>query len=110
MLIMPNKLIRDKVTDIIYKSGKIPFTYILDNLNYIKELDRKLIEELEEYQSSKTLEELADIVEVIYAIVLAKGYSIEQLEKIRLEKLTRCGGFEKKIYLYKIENAEPNEK
>lgn len=62
-------------------------------------LDEKLNEELLEYQESKDIEEIADILEVIYAIANARGYSVVQLEQIRKKKADKRGGFEKKIFL-----------
>lgn len=62
-------------------------------------LQHKLNEELAEYQEDKSLEELADLLEVMYAVVIARGYSIADLEKIRKEKAEKRGGFEKRLRL-----------
>lgn len=78
-IIKYNKLIRDKIPDIIEKSGKKCVVEIMDNDEYIQFLDAKLNEELAEYQADKSLEELADLLEVIYAVTEAHGYSIEEL-------------------------------
>lgn len=94
-----NKLIRDKIPEIIEKSGKKCIVEIMDDETYIKYLDSKLNEELAEYQSDKSIEELADLLEVIYAVVTARGYSIEELEMVRKEKAEKRGGFEKKFLL-----------
>ena len=56
-------------------------------------------EELAEYQADKSLEELADLLEVVYAIVVARGYSVEELESVRKEKAEKRGGFEKRLRL-----------
>lgn len=56
-------------------------------------VDAKLDEELAEYHQDQNLEELADLLEVIYAAAEARGYSIEQLEKERAEKAEKGGGF-----------------
>ncbi len=65
-------------------------------------LDTKLNEELLEYQESKSLEELADLLEVIHAIVIARGYSWNDLNALRQAKLKERGGFEKRILLVEV--------
>lgn len=97
-----NKLVRDKIPDIILSKGDKCKTEILSDEDYIKMLDLKLIEEMEEYQIDKSIEELADLLEVIYAAAAARGYSTVQLEKIRQDKLKRRGGFTKKILLNEV--------
>lgn len=94
-----NKLVRDNIPQIIKKTNKIPHTHILTDEEYLIELDNKLSEEFNEYQTDKNIEELADMVEVIYAITKARGSSVEKLEKIRKAKIEKNGAFEKKIYL-----------
>jgi predicted house-cleaning noncanonical NTP pyrophosphatase (MazG superfamily) len=93
------KLVRDKIPDIIRQQGETPRIEILSDDAYLTELDKKLFEEMEEYQGSKEPEELADILEVIYAICTARGYSVDELYKMREEKLNKRGGFSKKIFL-----------
>lgn len=97
-----NKLVRDKIPEIIEADGKTCTTEILSDEQYIKMLDEKLNEELAEYQESKDIEELADMLEVMYAIATARGYSQEQLETIRKQKADKRGGFEKKILLLEV--------
>ncbi|MDD6645207.1 MAG: nucleoside triphosphate pyrophosphohydrolase [Oscillospiraceae bacterium] len=94
-----NKLVRDKIPKIIESSGNTCKTRILSDEEYIEMLDKKLNEECAEYQADKNIEELADMLEVIYAIAKAKGTSIEELEKVRLEKAENRGGFDEKILL-----------
>lgn len=101
-MIIHNKLVRDRIPEIIEKSGKTACCRILNNEEYIEELDRKLNEECAEYQADKSIEELADMLEVMYAIAQARGYSIEELEQIRAEKAEKRGGFKDKIYLEKV--------
>lgn len=71
-----NKLVRDKIPEIIEKAGKTAYTHILSEEEYIAELDKKLGEEFAEYQADKNVEELADMLEVMYAIVEVRGYSV----------------------------------
>ncbi len=92
------KLVRDKIPEIIEADGKTPITRILEQDEYLSELDRKLDEEVAEYQSDKSLEEMADVLEVLYALCEARGYSIEELQQVREDKRATRGGFRAKIY------------
>ena len=94
-----NKLVRDKIPDIIKSQGEHPNFKILSEEKYLFELDRKLCEEMEEYQESKDLEEIADMLEVIYAICQARGHSLDELHKLQKEKYENRGAFSKKIFL-----------
>lgn len=96
------KLVRDRIPEIIESSGKMCITEILSDEEYLKMLDVKLDEELAEYHKDQNIEELADLLEVIRACALAHGYSVEELERIRTEKATKRGGFEKKILLKEV--------
>ena len=97
------KLVRDRIPEIIEIDGKKPITHILDEATYLSELDRKLNEECAEYQESKSLEELADMLEVMYAIAEARGYSVAELEAVCKEKAAERGGFRDRIYLDGVE-------
>ena len=102
-----NKLVRDKIPEIIAKDNRNPITTILNNNDYIIELNRKIQEEMKEYLESGEIEELADIVEVIYGILDAKNISIEEFENIRKEKVKKRGAFKEKIFLKKVlDNGE----
>ena len=68
-------------------------------------LDAKLDEELAEYHKDKNLEELADMLEVIRAATLARGYTLEELEQVRAGKAEERGGFEKKILLIETDGG-----
>jgi predicted house-cleaning noncanonical NTP pyrophosphatase (MazG superfamily) len=96
------KLVRDHIPEIIAKSGKRPVYSILSDEAYLAKLDEKLNEELSEYQESKSMEELADLLEVIRAVAAARGSSIEEVEAIRRDKAAKRGGFEKKILLTEV--------
>lgn len=97
-----NKLVRDKIPDIIKSAGKQAVTRVLTDEEYLVELDRKLSEECVEYQADKSLEEMADVLEVLYAIAAARGYSVEELERVRAEKSEKRGGFADKIFLEEV--------
>ena len=97
-----NKLVRDRIPEIIEVSGKICATEILSDEAYLRLLDAKLDEELAEYHSDQNIEELADLLEVIYAAAMARGYTLEQLEVVRAEKAAKRGAFAKKILLKEV--------
>lgn len=101
-----HKLVRDKIPQIIKDSGKICIYEILEGEEYLCLLDQKLSEELAEYQESKSLEELADLLEVIQAVVKARGWTLEELEQVRADKASRRGGFEKKILLKEVKGED----
>lgn len=92
------KLVRDKIPEIIEADGKTPVTRILEQDEYLRELDRKLNEEVAEYQSDKSLEEMADVLEVLFAICEGRGYSIEDLMATKQKKQEERGGFQKRIF------------
>lgn len=100
------KLVRDKIPKIINESGKECIIEIMDDEEYEGELNKKLVEEVKEYIESENIEEIADILEVIYSILEFKNISIEEVEKIRLEKREKRGGFERKIKLIKVFEVE----
>ncbi len=104
-MVVHNKLVRDKIPEIIEKAGKTPVTHILSDDEYISELDRKLNEECAEYQADKSIEELADMLEVMYAITEARGWSVSELEAVRKSKAEKRGGFKDKIYLEYVEDC-----
>ena len=94
-----HKLVRDRIPEIIEKDGKQCTCSVLLDEDYIRLLDQKLNEELNEYQESKSMEELADLLEVIRAVALARGSSIEEVEQIRIKKAEKRGCFDKRILL-----------
>ena len=94
-----NKLVRDRIPEIILASGGSSLTEELDDAAYLELLDCKLDEELAEYHEDGNVEELADLLEVIYAAAAARGCSAVELDRIRLEKAEKCGAFEKKLLL-----------
>ena len=100
-----NKLVRDKIPQLIASDGNRCATRVLSDEEYLKMVDAKLSEELDEYLESGSAEELADLMEVIRAAAAARGYSYEQLEEIRTEKAEKRGGFEKKLLLLEVEEV-----
>ena len=96
-----NKLVRDNIDKIMIDKGLKPITRILSEEEYIKELNKKLLEEVKEYLESEEVEELADIEEVILAILDTKKVSRETLEEIRKEKVKKRGAFTRRLFLEK---------
>ena len=103
-MIKYNKLIRDKIPEIIEADGKDYEVKKLEDDEYLKSLNTKLQEELDEYQESGEIEELADLLEIIYAILDHKDISREELERIRKEKKQERGGFSRKLLLIGVED------
>lgn len=107
-----NKLVRDKIPDEINKNEDRKANYrILNDEEYIEELDKKLFEEAHEFIEEHSVEELADLMEVINAIMKNKNISLADVEKARTEKGSKKGFFEDKIYLIDVEQkyADPKE-
>lgn len=99
------KLVRDFIPDIIETSGKKCTIQILSDEDYLKMIDQKLDEELAEYHQDQNIEELADLMEVICAAAVARGYTLEDLEGIRAEKAAKRGGFNRKIMLIEVQEG-----
>lgn len=97
-----HKLVRDRIPEIIEASGKSCVTETLSEEEYLRMVDAKLDEELVEYHNEPNLEELADLMEVIYAAAAARGYTPEQLEQARAEKAAERGKFENRILLLEV--------
>lgn len=101
-VIVYNKLVRDRIPEIIENDGKTCRIEILTDEDYIKKVDEKLDEELAEYHKDQNIEELADLMEVIYAAAIARGYSVEELEAVRQKKVQKRGAFAKKMLLKEV--------
>lgn len=97
------KLVRDKIPEIIEENGEEPIVRVLDYEEYVEALNLKLEEEVGEYLESGDIEELADVLEVIYALLEVEDMDVVYLEKIRKEKREERGGFEERIYLEDVE-------
>lgn len=94
-----NKLVRDNIPQIIKSSGKACNYYVLSDGEFIECLNAKLQEEVAEYLQSGEVEELADILEVLRALVVAKGCTVDALEAIRAQKAAKNGAFNQKLLL-----------
>ena len=97
-----NKIVRDRIPEIIKADQKECLTKEVtgtERLNYLLE---KLIEESEELTESKSIEELADVQEVLNAIAFSLGFALDDLEQARKKKYDERGGFEKGIVLLEV--------
>lgn len=98
------KLVRDKIPEIIQKTGRRARVRVLDDDEYYLELKKKLVEEVDEFLSDANLEELADIVEVVYGLAKAIGRDVKELNDVRRKKNSERGAFEKKLFLESVED------
>jgi len=94
-----NKAVRDRIPEIIIESGSECTYKILSDEEFLPYLEKKLHEELDEYDTNKSIMELADLIEIIYRIAELRDISIVELEKMRVEKRKKRGGFEKNLFL-----------
>jgi len=94
-----NKLVRDKIPEIIKNKGSVPISHIASGNEYWQKLKEKLQEEVNEFLEDENNEELADILEVIYAICDFKKIGKDELELLRKKKAKERGGFKNKIIL-----------
>lgn len=103
-----NKAVRDRIPEIIEQSGDSCNVKTLSDSEFLEVLEKKLSEEIQEYQQGKSVEELADVMEVIYRIAELRGVPREELEKIRGKKAKDRGGFEKNLFL--VDTKELNKR
>lgn len=100
------KLVRDKIPEIIKSKGDSALTRILSDEEFGECLKRKLCEEANEFLSDGTVEELADIYEVLLATLEHMSISFESFEEIRNKKVLEKGGFSKRIFLDSVIDQE----
>lgn len=103
-----NKLVRDGIPAIIQAGNKKYTMNILEQSQHEVEIKRKMDEELKEYQQASSneeaIEELADLLELIFAVLPLHDSSMDELEKVRLAKREKRGGFDKGYYLIEVED------
>ena len=104
-----NKLVRDKIPENIEKdSGKACKFRVLDDEEYLLELNKKVIEEANEFIENNSIEELGDLIEVLNAIMKVKGYKMDEVNTIMKEKEEKRGAFINKIFLEYVEEQNRN--
>ena len=99
-----DKLVRDRIPEIIARSGKRAVTDMIPEKDMGPALDRKLQEEVGEYLESRSMEEMADVLEVLHGIAFHMGIPWEEIEEERLRKREERGGFEKGIRLLRVDS------
>lgn len=103
-----NKLVRDKIPNIIQLTGKNFSTRILSIEEFITELKNKSFEELVEYHNATTkeeaLEELADLMEIFHAFAKYHNTTLNEVEELRQKKAEKRGAFEERIFLIEVED------
>lgn len=97
-----DKLVRDKIPEIIKAKGKLPITHIAAAGEYGEALERKLHEEVAEFLENPSAEEAADILEVLHAICVLKNVDLSSLEAVRRKKAEERGGFGQRIILERV--------
>ena len=100
-----NKLIRDKIPEMIEQNGGKAVIRQLSHEEFVRFLEMKLDEEVGEYHRDKTVEELADILEVVYALASLHSCSKEELLAVYENKHEKRGGFERRLLLIESERG-----
>jgi len=99
---LPSSSLRDKIPDIIKNNGSIPITRVLNNEEYLKCLNEKLQEEVDEYLRDPSVEEMTDVLEVLEAIASVMGFTKNEIERTKTIKASEKGTFKNRIFLEKV--------
>lgn len=99
-----NKLVRDNIPQIISQNRQKAHISTLDSDQYNIALRKKLCEEVQEYLDSEDIEELADIMEVVEALTVFRGSTLDEVLKVKEKKAAKNGKFEKRLFLEKVED------
>ncbi len=99
---LSNTLIRDKMPKYIEKSGKKAIIEKVRETDMIFYLNMKLREEITGYEDERSVEKIADIVEVLYAILDYKGVSLSKFEKVRAKRANQLGKYKERLLLKEI--------
>jgi predicted house-cleaning noncanonical NTP pyrophosphatase (MazG superfamily) len=94
-----NKLVRDKIPELIRRQGREPMTRVLTDEEFARCLSEKLDEEVAEFHRDQNIEELADILEVVFALTATLGASRDELMDVYEKKHEALGGFEDRVFL-----------
>lgn len=103
-----NKLVRDRIPEIIQATGKSADYEILSEKGYAAKLEEKLMEETKEYLEAKNTGELADLLEVIRALAQLHDCSMEELEALRQKKAEERGAFKERLLLKQVWDRDEN--
>lgn len=104
-----NKLVRDGIPELITRRGLESVVRVLDAAAFQHELRRKLHEEVDEFEASGATEELADILEVVYALAAAQDLTEDQLNTIRSQKRQERGGFNQQLFLVSVSEEKTHD-
>ena len=99
-----NKLVRDKIPAHIRKHGKEPNCYVAEVDEYWMALKEKLQEEVTEFLESEAIEEIADILEVVDALCIARGVELQEVYQIKKDKAEQRGAFAKRVMLIDVQS------
>ena len=97
-----NKLVRDNIPDIIRQQGETPVIRTLEDGEFLRCLEGKLREEVEEFLAKKNLNELGDILEVLEAMARLQGWTDGEIRRAKEEKAQRNGAFRERVFLEKV--------
>ena len=100
-----NKLVRDKIPEIIKRKGLHPVTRTLNDKEFVETLIDMLCQEVDEFDQDRNVEELADILEVVMTLIGAMGVKQSELKAVRDKKIAANGGFKRRIFLEKVEDS-----
>jgi predicted house-cleaning noncanonical NTP pyrophosphatase (MazG superfamily) len=100
-----NKLVRDKIPEIIQADGKKLKSRVLNDEEHLEALLKKLEEEVAELAEARNIEEMADVHEVLRALAEALQIHPDELEKVRAAKAAKCGGFQQRIFLEEVSDG-----
>ncbi|WP_135819588.1 nucleoside triphosphate pyrophosphohydrolase [Halostella litorea] len=98
-----DKLVRDRIPELIEADGERPVTHVADGAEYERRLREKLDEEVREYREDGDPEELADVLEVVHALRELAGLTEAELAALRAEKAEDRGRFEERVVLERVE-------
>jgi len=104
-IVRMNKLIRDRAMEPELKYGCTFTQYACEPEEYYRRLKEKLAEEVSEFLSDQKVEELGDVLEVIYALAAYKGYTAKQIEEVTDNKRNKVGGFEQRLVLKEVRHT-----
>jgi len=101
-----NKLIRDNIPEVIQNDGKTCDVTVLGYEEYIQEIRRKIVEEATELNAATTkeemIEELADLYELLDYLLIEYKIDILKVNKRRIQKNMKNGGFDKRLFLHSV--------
>jgi len=94
-----NKLVRDRIPEVIKSEGRNCVVRTLRDDDARKMLSEKILEEAGEFIQNPSMEEMADILEILYSLMKKHGWRPEDVERIRAEKSLKRGSFDKNVFL-----------